>query len=240
MNTAKSDIIIRKAEERGHANHGWLDTNHSFSFSDYYDPRYMGFRNLLVINEDFVKAGHGFPTHPHRDMEIISYVLDGGLQHKDSMGNGSVIVPGEVQRMSAGTGVTHSEYNQSKQEDVHFLQIWIMPEKKNLKPGYEQRMFKAEEKQDNLRLVAAADGRDGAVNINADAYLYSSLLDYGQQLTYQLKPDRYGWLQVARGSVNLNGRLLKQGDGAAITAGQLLTIEGQAEIGSEVLLFDLL
>lgn len=232
-------IKVRRAEERGHANYGWLDTNHTFSFSNYYDPKYMGFRNLLVINEDRVQAGRGFPTHPHDNMEIISYVLEGGLEHRDSMGNGSVIVPGEVQRMSAGTGITHSEYNHSKDELVHFMQIWLLPDKQGIKPSYEQKMFQADEKQGNLRLVAAADGRDGAVNIQADTDLYATTLNGGQQISYQLKPNRYGWVQVARGTVTLNGQSLKAGDGAAVQAGQLLTLIGQVEATSEVLIFDL-
>ena len=175
-------IAIRKSEERGHADHGWLNSYHSFSFANYYDPQHMGFKTLRVINEDRVQANQGFGTHSHRDMEIISYVLEGALEHKDSMGTSSIILPGEVQVMSAGTGVTHSEYNHSKTDSVHFLQIWITPNQKGLEPRYEQKMYSAEEKHGNLRLIASQDGRDGSVTIHQDANLYASLLDAGQQV----------------------------------------------------------
>jgi redox-sensitive bicupin YhaK (pirin superfamily) len=232
-------ITLRKAKERGHFDHGWLDTNHSFSFASYYDPRHMGFRALRVINEDFVAGGNGFPTHPHRDMEIISYVLEGGLEHKDSMGNGSVITPGEVQRMTAGTGVTHSEYNHSEDDKVHFMQIWLLPQKNNLQPGYEQKMFDQAEKSANLRLVASPEGRDGSVVIHTDANLYATTLNNGQEVTLPLKTERYAWVQVARGSILLNNKLLKQGDGAAIGAEKYLTLVGQGSETNEVLIFDL-
>lgn len=228
-------ITIRRAKDRGHANHGWLDTNHTFSFADYYDPNFMGFRSLRVINEDRVKAGVGFGKHAHRDMEIISYVLEGTLAHSDSMGTGSLIKPGEVQRMSAGSGVTHSEMNPSSDEPVHFLQIWIVPEKSGLKPSYEQKKFENDERQNTLRLVASPDGRNDSVTIHQDVRLYSTLLD-GASVTHELPPNRYGWVQVTRGEVDLNGQTLKAGDGAAISDEPSVTLTGR---GAEVLLFDL-
>ncbi|MDQ1557583.1 MAG: quercetin 2,3-dioxygenase [Pyrinomonadaceae bacterium] len=230
-------INVRNAAARGHFNFGWLDTYHTFSFGEYYDPRNMGFRALRVINEDYVRAGHGFPTHPHRDMEIITYVLAGALEHKDSMGNGAVIVPGEVQRMSAGTGVRHSEKNSSAEEDVHLLQIWILPQEQGIQPGYEQKMFEADEKRGRLRLIASGDGREGSVTIHQDAQLYAALLEPGQEVTHELSPGRHAWAQVARGAVELNGQLLRQGDGAAVSDETQLLIAGQE--ASEVLLFDL-
>jgi redox-sensitive bicupin YhaK (pirin superfamily) len=230
-------ITIRKAEERGHFDFGWLNTYHTFSFGEYYDPLNMGFRSLRVINEDFVHAGRGFPTHGHRDMEIITYVLEGGLAHKDSMGNGSIIRPGDVQRMSAGTGVMHSEANPSKDEAVHLLQIWILPSETGIEPGYEEKKFEDEEKRGRLRLVASPDGRDGSVRIHQDASLYAALLDSTEQVAHELKPGRHAWLQVARGRVELNGQPLKQGDGAAISEERQLTIIGIEQ--AEVLLFDL-
>jgi redox-sensitive bicupin YhaK (pirin superfamily) len=236
---ANKMIYVRKAAERGHYNHGWLNTYHMFSFAEYYDPRFMGFRDLRVINEDRVMGGMGFPTHPHRDMEIISYVLEGGLEHKDSMGNGSVIRPNEVQRMTAGTGITHSEYNPSKTELVHFLQIWIMPEQKGLTPSYEQKTFPLAEKQDQLRLIASRDGRDGSVTIHQDTNLYVTLLDPEQQLDYQIKPNRHTWIQVVRGLLLLNGQLLKAGDGVAVSEEEAITLVGKEKDLVEVLLFDL-
>lgn len=232
-------ITLRKSEERGHFNHGWLNTYHTFSFSDYYDPRFVGFRHLRVINEDRVAAGEGFPTHPHRDMEIISYVLDGALAHNDSMGNGSTIRPGDVQRMSAGRGIRHSEYNASPDEAVHFLQIWIVPAEKGIEPGYEQKLYSPEDKLGKLKLVASPDGSDNSVTIHQDVRLYASLLGKGQEVELQLGKDRYGWLQVARGSASLNGQALGQGDGAAVQAGDLVKIAGLDEGRSEVLFFDL-
>jgi redox-sensitive bicupin YhaK (pirin superfamily) len=231
-------IQVRSADERGHANHGWLDTHYTFSFSDYYDPRFMGFRSLRVINEDKVKPGYGFPTHPHRDMEIITYVLEGSLEHKDSMGTGSVIRPGEVQKMSAGTGVRHSEFNHSRSEPVHLLQIWILPEKEGIKPMYEQKTIPPEEKKGKLRLVASPRPENGAVTLYQDAELYAAELNDGEAVQYPLKRGRYAWLQVARGKVNLNGNDLAAGDGAAISEEDALKITGAAE-SSEVLLFDL-
>jgi redox-sensitive bicupin YhaK (pirin superfamily) len=230
-------ILVRKAAERGHFDFGWLDTHHTFSFGDYYDPRFMGFRSLRVINEDFVHAGHGFPTHGHRDMEIITYILAGALGHKDSMGNGSVIRPGDVQRMSAGTGVRHSEANPSDAEPVHLLQIWIMPAEYNIEPGYEQKFFADEEKHGRLRLIASRDGREGSVKIHQDASVYAALLDPGQEVKHELAAGRGAWLQVARGAVELNGQSLAQGDGAAASDEGSLTISGREP--AEVLLFDL-
>jgi redox-sensitive bicupin YhaK (pirin superfamily) len=230
-------ITIRPAAERGHANHGWLDTNHTFSFADYYDRAHMGFRELRVINEDRVVGGRGFGTHSHRDMEIITYVLEGALEHRDSMGNGSVMVPGDVQRMSAGSGVAHSEYNASPTEAVHFLQIWIFPERNGLAPGYEQRSFTRDERRGVLRLIASHDGGDGAVSLNQDVDLYSTLLEPGESLRHMLREGRHAWVQVARGTVVLNGERLHAGDGAAASDERELRLEGIES--AEVLLFDL-
>ena len=230
-------IVVRPAQERGRANFGWLDSRHSFSFGEYYDPAHMGFRALRVINEDRVKPGHGFGTHPHRDMEIISYVLDGSLQHNDSMGTGSIIVPGDVQRMSAGTGVLHSEKNPSPSEPVHFLQIWLLPESRGIQPSYEQKRFEAADKQGRLRLVASRGGRDGAVTIHQDVDLYAGTFEVGEGTRFDLRPGRHAWIQVARGAVTLNGQALKQGDGAAVSE------EGGLDMAAtepaEILVFDL-
>jgi len=231
-------IQIRRGQERGHANHGWLDTYYTFSFADYFDHNFMGFRSLRVINEDRVKPGYGFPTHPHRDMEIITYVLEGELAHKDSMGTGSVIRPGEIQKMSAGTGIRHSEFNHSKTEPVHLLQIWILPEKEGIKPMYEQKVIPTAEKQGKLRLLAAPKSGNGAVTLYQDAKLYATELNAGQSVDYQLPDGRYAWLQVARGEVSVNGRELRAGDGAAISKESNLQITGVGD-HSEVLLFDL-
>ena len=230
-------LRIRKASERGHADHGWLNTYHTFSFANYYDPKQMGFRGLLVINEDRVQRGTGFPTHPHKNMEIISYVLEGALEHRDSMGNGSVIRPGDVQRMSAGTGITHSEYNHSKDERVHFLQIWILPERDELMPGYEQKYFPDEEKRKTLRLIASSDGREGSVTIHQNVNLYATLLETGEDVIHPILKNRHAWLQVARGSVIANGQLLEQGDGAAVSDEDQVTVFGKEK--AEVLIFDL-
>lgn len=230
-------ITIRKSLNRGHADHGWLNTYHTFSFAGYYDPKHMGYRDLRVINEDRVQPGLGFPTHPHRDMEIISYVLEGALEHKDSMGNGSVIRPGEVQRMSAGTGITHSEFNHSKDELVHFYQIWILPETEGGTPSYEQKYFPDEEKRRTFRLIASSDGRDGSVIIHQDANLYATLLGTGEDIVYPIPTSRHVWLQVARGKVHVNGHTLEQGDGAAVSEEAQLVIKGLEK--AEVLLFDL-
>src|ERR687893_539623 len=207
---------IRGARERGHFDHGWLNTYHTFSFDQYYDPRYMGFRTLRVINEDFVAGGRGFPKHGHRDMEIITYILEGGLKHEDSMGNGSVIRPGDVQRMTAGTGVRHSEKNASANERVHLLQIWILPNAENLNPGYEQKAFTEEERSGQFRLIASNDGRDDSVHLNQDVDLFASILDEGQEVERVMDPKRYACIQVARGAISVNGENAEQGDGVVV------------------------
>jgi redox-sensitive bicupin YhaK (pirin superfamily) len=230
-------ITLRKAADRGHADHGWLDSHHTFSFADYHDPAHMGFRSLRVINDDRVQPAEGFGTHPHRDMEIISYVLEGGLAHRDSMGNGSVIRPGDVQRMSAGTGITHSEFNASKQEPVHFLQIWLFPARDGMKPSYEQKTFSAAEKAGRLRLVASPDGREGSVTIHADACLHAGTFSKGETTALTLRPGRHAWVQVARGQVRVNGQELGEGDGLALSEEPEVRVEGLAE--AEVLVFDL-
>lgn len=230
-------LHVRKSAERGHFDFGWLDTHHTFSFGEYADPQFMGFSALRVINEDVVAAGHGFPTHPHRDMEIITYILDGALEHKDSLGTGSIIRPGEVQRMSAGTGITHSEANPLKDQATKLLQIWILPEARGLKPSYEQTAFSVEERQGKLRLVGSPDGRDGSVTIHQDVNLYASLLKAGETVSLALKPERYAWLQVARGEVTVNGQAASQGDGVAIAQEAKVDIAGVED--AEVLLFDL-
>jgi redox-sensitive bicupin YhaK (pirin superfamily) len=230
-------IIVRPARERGHANHGWLDTHHSFSFADYYDPEHTGFRPLRVINEDRVQPGQGFPTHPHRDMEILTYVLEGGLEHRDSLGTGSVIRPGDMQRMTAGTGVLHSEFNASKDALVHFLQIWIVPEKRSLQPGYEQKTFTTPELAGRLRLIASRQGSDGSVTVHQDVRLYAARLAAGDRVVHALTPGRHACLQVARGKVRLNGIDLEAGDGAAVSDETALTAEGRDP--AEILLFDL-
>jgi redox-sensitive bicupin YhaK (pirin superfamily) len=230
-------LSFRRADERGVANHGWLRSRHTFSFASYYEPRWQGFQNLLVINEDRVEEGAGFPTHPHRDMEIVSYVLEGALEHKDSIGTGSVIRPGDVQRMSAGTGVRHSEYNASKTEPVHFLQIWLQPRESGLEPGYEQKTFADVEKQGRLRVVASPDGRDGSITIHADAELHAGLFADGERATFEVKPGRHAWIHVAKGTVRVGGERLVAGDAAYTSEAGSITIEA-AGIG-EVLVFDL-
>jgi len=230
-------ISLRPSAERGHFDHGWLDTRHTFSFADYRDPRFMGFRSLRVVNEDRVAPGQGFGTHPHRDMEIVTYVLEGGLSHRDSMGNGSTIRPGDVQRMSAGTGVTHSEFNASRHEPVHFLQIWILPARAGLAPGYEQTRFKDLETRGRLRLVASPDGADGSVTVNQDARIYATRLRAGEEVVHRLAPGRHAWVQVARGAVDLSGRPLSAGDGAALSDEPEVVLRGVEE--AEVLVFDL-
>ena len=236
-------MTVRPATERGHADHGWLNSFHTFSFADYHDPRHMGFGNLRVINEDRIAPGTGFGTHGHRDMEIVSYVLDGELAHKDSMGNGTaagavgVIRPGDVQRMSAGTGVLHSEFNHAPAATTHFLQIWIEPARRGIAPGYEQRHFAAAEKRGRLRLVASPDGRDGSVTIHADASIWSGLFDGAERAELPLDPKRKTWVQVARGSVEVNGRRLEAGDGLALEGeGALAVARGD---NAEILVFDL-
>lgn len=230
-------ITIRKANDRGHANHGWLDSYHTFSFADYYDPKFMGFRSLRVINEDQIAAKRGFGTHSHRDMEIITYVLEGALEHQDSMGNRSVMRPGEVQRMTAGTGVSHSEYNHSDRETTHLLQIWILPETQGLEPSYEQKAYSDAEKRGKLRLIASQDGRDGSVKVHQDLNLYATVLGEGEQVNFSVKGDRQVWVQVARGSVMLNGQPLAQGDAAAVSQETRLDLTGKEP--AEVLVFDL-
>jgi len=231
-------ITVRPADDRGVANLGWLDSRHSFSFGHYYDPQHMGFGPLRVINEDRVRPGAGFDTHGHRDMEIISYVLEGALAHKDSIGTGSVIRPGDVQRMSAGSGIRHSEFNDSDSDPVHFLQIWLLPDEEGLTPSYEQKTFTDSEKRNRLRLVASRDGRAGSVRIHQDADLYASLLDKDAAVTHALPAGRRGWIQVIRGAVEANGKRLSAGDGAAVSDVSSLTVTATAD-GSEFLLFDL-
>jgi len=230
-------ITIRRAGERGKSQTGWLDSNHTFSFNRYYDPKWSGFRQLRVINEDFVAPAQGFGTHSHSDMEILSYVVAGQLAHKDSTGTSEVIQPGEMQRMSAGTGVSHSEFNPSRTEPVHFLQIWIHPEQEGLKPGYEQRAFPDAERRGQLRLVASRNGSDGSVTIHQDVKLYDALLTTGEDVSYQLEPGRHAWLQVVQGAVNVNDTALKTSDGAAISDETLLNIRATED--AEILLFDL-
>jgi redox-sensitive bicupin YhaK (pirin superfamily) len=230
-------IAIRKSSQRGHADHGWLDSRFTFSFADYFDPDHIQFRTLRVMNDDHIAGGGGFPTHPHKDMEIVTYVLEGALAHKDSMGNGSVIRPGDVQYMSAGTGVAHSEFNPSDKDTVHMYQIWMFPDKKGYKPVYDQRHFHEAEKSGKLRLVASPDGRDGSVKIRQDNELYASVLAPGETVKHRLKPERHAYVQVARGSVTLNGEKLETGDGAAVSAEKTLELQGVDK--AEVLLFDL-
>jgi quercetin 2,3-dioxygenase len=231
-------ISLRPAEARGITNFGWLDSRHTFSFGDYYDAQQMGFGVLRVINEDRVQPGGGFAMHGHQDMEIISYVLEGALEHKDSLGTGSVIRPGDVQRMSAGTGIRHSEFNHSNSEPVHFLQIWLLPEEQGLSPGYEQKTFADAEKRARLRLVASSDGRDGSVVIHQDAEIYASILNKREQIEHALLAGRHGWLQVVHGAVELNGQSLRAGDGAAVSGEPVLTVTGDSD-SAEVLLFNL-
>ena len=231
-------IALRRAAERGTANLGWLDSRHTFSFADYYDPDHMGFGPLRVINEDRVKPGKGFGTHGHRDMEIISYVLEGALEHKDSIGTGSVIVPGDVQVMSAGTGIRHSEFNHSATEPVHFLQIWVVPERDGIAPRYEQKRFFDDEKRGRLRLVGSSDGRDGSVVIHQDVALFASILNADEQVTHVLPAGRKAWLQLVRGSAEVDGRRMDAGDGAGLQDEPALAIVARADC-TEVLVFDL-
>ena len=226
---------LRRSAERGHANHGWLDSYHSFSFADYYDPRHMGFGPLRVINEDRVQPGMGFGTHGHRDMEIITYVLEGALGHKDSMGNGSAIAPGDVQRMSAGSGVRHSEFNHEKAGVTHFLQIWIEPDVTGIPPSYEQKHFEPEEKRGRLRLIASSDARDGSVKIHQNALVFAGLFDGKESATYQLKRDK-GYVHVARGRITVNGHRLEAGDALKTDGGTIELSDGE---DAEALLFDL-
>ena len=231
-------ISVRHAAERGTANFGWLDSRHTFSFGDYHDPEQMGFGALRVINEDRVSPGQGFGTHGHRDMEIISYVLEGALEHKDSIGTGSVIRPGDVQIMSAGTGIRHSEFNHSKTEPVHFLQIWVVPDRQGIAPRYEQKTFPDADKRGRLRLVGSSDGRDGSVIIHQDAKIFAALLNTGDHVTHALPHERRAWLQVVRGTVAMNGQELHTGDGAAVEDEPTLTVIAKLD-GTEILVFDL-
>jgi redox-sensitive bicupin YhaK (pirin superfamily) len=230
---------IRRAGERGHADHGWLDSWHTFSFADYHDPRHMGFRALRVINEDRVAPGGGFPRHPHRDMEIVSYVLAGALAHEDSTGTGSVIRPGDVQRMSAGTGVLHSEHNASNTEPVHFLQIWIVPDRAGHPPGYEQKTFDDAAKRDRLRLIVSPDGADGSVTVHQDATIHATVLAPGAQVEHALAPGRHAWIHVARGAAEVNGSALAAGDAAAVSNEAAIRVRGAGNGDAEVLVFDL-
>jgi len=230
-------LTLRKSDERGHADHGWLRSWHSFSFADYHDPAHMGFGNLRVINEDLIAPGTGFGTHGHRDMEIVSYVLDGALAHKDSLGNGAAITPGEVQRMSAGTGVMHSEFNHAKDRETHFLQIWILPSDRGIAPGYEQKRFTDADKRGRLRLVASPDGRDGAVTIHADAAIHAGLFDGDEAATLALASGRLGYVHVARGEIEVNGQRLRAGDAALLRDEAAVALARGR--GAEVLVFDL-
>ena len=230
-------ITVRRGNERGGGDYGWLKTRHSFSFSDYWDEKWMGFRSLRVINEDWVAPNGGFPTHPHRDMEIITYILSGQLEHKDSLGTGSVIKPGDGQRMTAGRGIRHSEFNPSKTDTAHLLQIWILPDQQGHEPSYEQKAFPESEKRGKLRLIASNNGADGSVKINQDARLFVTLLAPGEEVKHALEAKRHAWLQVAKGEVELNGQKLNQGDGAAVSEEEILAVKATKD--AEVLLFDL-
>jgi redox-sensitive bicupin YhaK (pirin superfamily) len=230
-------IQVRKAKARGHADHGWLDTYHTFSFSTYQDPAHTSFRSLRVMNEDVVAPGRGFGTHPHRDMEIVTYVLAGALEHKDSMGNGEVLRPGEFQRMSAGTGITHSEFNPSSDDPVHLYQIWLLPERTGIEPSYEQKRFAEEERRNRLRVVASRDAADGSLLIHQDARIFLSTLEEGRTVTHQLDQGRHAWLQVLRGAVTLNGQPLATSDGAAVS--EEAELEVVASETAEIMLFDL-
>ncbi len=230
-------ISLRASQDRGHANHGWLDTYHSFSFNTYYDPRFMGYRALRVINEDYVAPGKGFGTHPHDNMEILTYVLEGAIEHRDSLGTGEVLMPGEVQYMSAGTGIRHSEFNPSPDKPLHLLQIWLMPNQRSLQPAYAQQRFPIAKQTNKLHLVASTDGRDGSIQIHSDAELLIGRLDAGANVTHRFRLGGHGWLQVVRGTVEVGGEQLKAGDGLALSEEQELKLT--TESGGEVLLFDL-
>jgi redox-sensitive bicupin YhaK (pirin superfamily) len=232
-------ITIRRSDERGHLDHGWLDTRHTFSFASYFDPAHMGFRALRVINEDVVQGGQGFDTHGHRDMEILTYVLSGALAHRDSTGGGGELRNGEVQRMTAGTGIRHSEFNASATEPVHLLQIWLLPDQPGHRPSYEQKEYPAEERRGRLRLVASPDGRDGSTTLHQDARVLATLLADGQAVEHPLAPGRHAWVQVARGAVELNGASLSAGDGAAVSDERLLKLTGRGPGEAELIVFDL-
>ncbi|MBD2356359.1 pirin family protein [Tolypothrix sp. FACHB-123] len=237
MSQNTKTLVVHHGKSRGHTKISWLDSYHTFSFGNFYDPNYMGFRSLRVINDDTVVPGAGFGTHGHRDMEILTYVLSGALEHKDSLGTGSVIRPGDAQIMSAGTGITHSEYNHSQTEPVHFLQIWMLPNQQGLKPRYEQKNFSAEEKRGKLRLIAAKDARDGAVKVYQDLDLYASILEKGDVVNFSVKSDRYAWLHVAQGVATVNGKELTAGDAVQVSGEETLEISTNAS--GEILLFDL-
>ncbi|MGE3410270.1 MAG: pirin family protein [Pirellulales bacterium] len=228
---------MRRADERGFFDHGWLRTHHTFSFGEYHDPAFMRFRSLRVMNEDYVAPGQGFGMHPHRDMEIVTYVLSGELEHQDSMGHGEVLRPGEFQRMSAGTGIRHSEFNPSPDVPVHLYQVWLLPRERGLEPGYEQKAFPVDEKQGRLRIVASPDGREGSLTINQDARIYLATLDAGQRITHELAPGRHAWLQLLRGALDLNGKAMAAGDGAAMSDETVLSLSATSP--AEVMLFDL-
>jgi len=230
-------ITLRPVSERGQADYGWLKANYSFSFANYYDPKHMGFRALRVINEDYVSPSAGFPTHSHNDMEILTYVLEGAIEHRDSLGSGEVLRPGEVQYMSAGTGVRHSEFNPSKEEGLHLLQVWLLPNQEGLKPAYAQKPFPIQTQKNRLHLVASEDGRDGSIQVHTDAELYASSLENGVAVEHELRKGKYAWLQVARGGLKLNGTPMQQGDGAAVSDETKLKIEASED--AEFLLFDL-
>lgn len=230
-------IQLRRASDRGHADHGWLNSYHTFSFGSYYDPDHMGFRSLRVMNEDRVAAGQGFGTHPHANMEIVSYVLEGALAHEDSMGNGETLTPGEFQRISAGTGVTHSEFNPSEENLTHFYQIWLLPQSEGITPGYEQKRFDDAELKNSLRLVASPNGQHGSLSIHQDAKIYLSKLESGESIEFELASGRHAWLQVLRGAVTLNGQMLGTSDGAAVSDEFLLNIRANSQ--AEIMLFDL-
>lgn len=230
-------IEVRRSDERGYADHGWLKTRHTFSFAEYHDPRHMGFRALRVINDDRVAPGAGFPTHPHRDMEILTYVVQGAVRHRDNLGRATVIRPGDVQRMSAGTGVTHSEFNASKTEETRLLQVWLLPSRQGLEPGYEQRHLPASERRGRLRLVASRDGRDGSITVHQDADVYAGLFGRGDGAIHEIAAGRGVWIQVVRGELRADDTRLAEGDGAAVEGERLVSLTGEGE--AEILLFDL-
>jgi redox-sensitive bicupin YhaK (pirin superfamily) len=229
-------IKVRRSADRGHANHGWLDTHHTFSFANYYDPEHMGFRSLRVINDDVVEPGKGFGAHPHQNMEIITYVLEGALEHKDNTGGGGVIRPGDVQQMSAGTGIVHSEFNHSQTDRVHLLQVWIEPDSLGIEPGYAQKYFPPDEKRNRLMQIASPEGADGSLTIHQDARVFASILEGGTEIEYRISPGRHLWVHVATGTVELNGEKLEAGDGAAVSEEEAIKLAGR---GGELLLFDL-
>ena len=231
-------LAVRKSSDRGHANHGWLDTKHTFAFADYYDPEHMGFRALRVINEDVIAAGAGFGTHGHREMEIVTYVLEGGIAHKDSLGSGGVITPGELQHMSAGSGIRHSEFNASQTEQAHMLQIWLLPSKQGISPSYSQQRFPIAEERNLLHLLASPDGRNSSLTWVTDADLYAARLDAGTKIEHALKPGNHAWIQIARGSATVNGEAVTKGDGVALSDEAEISVLANSD-GTEVLVFDL-